>query len=41
MIPTTIHEEVQAYYGKHLAGSDDLKTDATCCTTSAPPRYVA
>ena len=38
---TTIHEEVQEYYGKHLASSDDLKTDATCCTTSAPPRYVA
>ena len=41
MIPTTMHEEVQAYYGQHLSASDDLKTDATCCTTSAPPRYVA
>ncbi len=41
MIPTTVHEEVQAYYGSHLSSSDDLKTDATCCTTSAPPRYVA
>ncbi len=41
MIPTTVHAEVQAYYGSRLSGSDDLKTDATCCTTAAPPRYVA
>lgn len=41
MIPTTIHKKVQEYYGAHLTASDDLKTDATCCTVSAPPRYVA
>ena len=41
MIPTTIHQEVQAYYGQKLSTSGDLKTDATCCTTAAPPRYVA
>ena len=41
MIPTTIHQDVQAYYGKHLLDSDNLKTNATCCATAAPPRYVA
>jgi arsenite methyltransferase len=38
--PTTIHEDVRAYY-EALRSSSDLKTDATCCTSSAPPRYVA
>ena len=40
MQATTIHDEVRAYYAA-LSSSDELKTDATCCTTSAPPRYVA
>lgn len=31
---------VREYYGKTLQGSDDLKTDACCCTTSTPPKYV-
>lgn len=37
---TTIHDEVRAYYGQTLAGSDDLKTNASCCATEAPPKYV-
>lgn len=36
----SIHEQVREYYGRILAGSDDLKTNATCCTTDAPPKYV-
>lgn len=32
-------ENSQEYYGKVLAGSDDLKTDA-CCTPEAPPPAV-
>lgn len=36
----SIHEQIRQYYGNILAGSDDLKTNATCCTTDAPPRYV-
>lgn len=35
-----IHELVQEYYGEVLESSDDLKTNAACCTTEAPPRYV-
>lgn len=31
---------VREYYGKTLQGSDDLKTDACCCTTNTPPKYV-
>ena len=40
MQPTTIHDEVKEYYGRVLGGSDDLKTDAACCATDIPPRYV-
>ncbi|WP_251211744.1 DUF3641 domain-containing protein [Adlercreutzia murintestinalis] len=36
----SVHDQIRAYYGRILAGSDDLKTNATCCTESAPPRYV-
>ena len=36
----SIHDQVREYYGHILAGSDDLKTNATCCTTDAPPKYV-
>lgn len=35
-----IRELVREYYGETLRGSDDLKTDACCCTASAPPKYV-
>ena len=35
-----IRELVRAYYGETLQGSDDLKTDACCCTTATPPKYV-
>lgn len=35
-----IREEVRRYYGEILAGSDDLSTDACCCATAAPPKYV-
>lgn len=40
MQPTTIHDEVKEYYGRVLGGSDDLKTNATCCAADTPPRYV-
>jgi radical SAM/Cys-rich protein len=36
----SIHEQIREYYGRTLGGSDDLKTNATCCTTDAPPKYV-
>ncbi|WP_165055821.1 MULTISPECIES: arsenosugar biosynthesis radical SAM (seleno)protein ArsS [unclassified Adlercreutzia] len=36
----SIHDQVREYYGRILAGSDDLKTNACCCTTDAPPKYV-
>lgn len=36
---TTTHKEVSDYYAS-LAGSDDLRTNATCCATDAPPSYV-
>ena len=36
----SIHEQIREYYGRILAGSDDLKTNAACCTTDAPPKYV-
>ena len=32
-------ENSQDYYGKVLAGSSDLKTDA-CCTMEAPPAEI-
>ena len=34
-----IHEQIKEYYGVILGSSDDLKTNACCCS-SAPPRYV-
>lgn len=34
-----IHEQIKEYYGVILGNSDDLKTNACCCS-SAPPRYV-
>lgn len=36
----SVHEQIREYYGRILAGSDDLKTNACCCTTDAPPKYV-
>ncbi|MDO4503513.1 MAG: arsenosugar biosynthesis radical SAM protein ArsS [Coriobacteriia bacterium] len=39
MQATTMHQEVSAYYAS-LSSNDELKTDAPCCTTEAPPRYV-
>jgi 2-polyprenyl-3-methyl-5-hydroxy-6-metoxy-1,4-benzoquinol methylase len=30
---------VSKYYGKELASSDDLKTNA-CCTAGSPPKYI-
>lgn len=35
-----IRELVREYYGETLQGSDDLKTDACCCTTHTPPKYA-
>ena len=35
-----IRELVREYYGETLQGSDDLKTDACCCTSHTPPKYV-
>ena len=35
----TVHQEVQDYYGKELASTEDLKTNA-CCTLTAPPKYI-
>lgn len=35
-----IREEIRAYYGEILQGSDDLSTDACACASAAPPRYV-
>lgn len=35
-----IRELVREYYGEVLQGSDDLKTDACCCTSHTPPKYV-
>ena len=34
------HKEVQAYYGKSLTSSEDLKTNA-CCTLEPPPKHIA
>ncbi len=33
------HEEIKEYYGKELARSEDLKTNA-CCTLEEPPEYI-
>lgn len=35
----TKHQEIQAYYGSELSGTDDLKTNA-CCTLTAPPKHI-
>ena len=35
-----VRELVREYYGNTLQGSDDLKTDACCCTSHTPPKYV-
>lgn len=35
-----LRDQIREYYGRILAGSDDLKTNATCCTEEAPPKYV-
>ena len=35
-----IREQVRAYYGEFLGGSDDLHTDACCCSETPPPKYV-
>ena len=37
---TTTHDQVREYYGRVLGSSDDLKTNACCCATEAPPKYV-
>lgn len=34
-----MHEQVRAYYGETLTGSQDLQTDA-CCTDAGLPEYV-
>jgi radical SAM/Cys-rich protein len=36
----SIHEQIRQYYGQILSGSDDLKTNACCCSADTPPRYV-
>jgi len=36
---STIHQEVQKYYGETLESSDDLKTSA-CCTVVEPEDYI-
>ena len=35
-----IRAQVREYYGKTLGSSDDLKTNACCCATERPPKYV-
>ena len=35
-----ILKQVREYYGKTLQGSDDLKTNATCCNDAIPSHYV-
>lgn len=34
-----LHEQIKAYYGVILKSSEDLKTNACCCS-APPPRYV-
>jgi ubiquinone/menaquinone biosynthesis C-methylase UbiE len=36
----TIHDIVREYYGSTLQSSGDLKTNACCCATQVPPKYV-
>lgn len=35
-----VREQIRRYYGELLKNSDDLSTDATCCSAAAPPKYV-
>ena len=35
-----IREQIREYYGSVLSGSDDLRTNACCCASDAPPKYV-
>jgi ubiquinone/menaquinone biosynthesis C-methylase UbiE len=34
------HEQLQEYYGRILAGSKDLKTNACCCSEESMPRAI-
>ena len=34
---STVHEDVQNYYGQQLQHSNDLKTDACCSKANIPP----
>jgi SAM-dependent methyltransferase len=34
------HEQLKEYYGRILAGSKDLKTNACCCSEDAMPRQI-
>lgn len=38
--PTDLHAWISEYYGKQLASSADLKTNA-CCAGGAPPAWIA
>jgi len=38
--PTDLHAWISEYYGKQLASSADLKTNA-CCAGGAPPEWIA
>lgn len=40
MAQADIRAMVREYYGKTLSSSDDLRTDACTCATTAPPKYV-
>ncbi|MDO4182633.1 MAG: arsenosugar biosynthesis radical SAM protein ArsS [Coriobacteriia bacterium] len=40
MTDSDIRAKVQAYYGSFLQESDDLRTDACCCSETPPPKYV-
>lgn len=35
-----IRAQVANYYGSFLSESDDLRTDACCCSDAPPPKYV-
>lgn len=37
---TDIRAQVAQYYGSFLTESDDLRTDACCCSETPPPKYV-
>lgn len=36
----SVHEQIREYYGRILEDSDDLKTNAACCSEAPPPKYV-